>query len=105
MKSYLVEHGEACCADVFYSLKQELKRINQERIEIGDRRIRGCTYASFSKYFAWYKLLGLVEPTDRRERAVYDFLEQRQFYRLTAKGEAEEAAWRDPVRAAHPEFG
>jgi DNA-binding PadR family transcriptional regulator len=31
-------------------------------------------------------------------------LEKRTFYRLTPKGEAEEEAWRDPVRTVHPEF-
>ena len=51
------------------------------------------------------KLLGLVEPTDRREAAIYDFLEERVFYRLTDKGRAEVRAWEDPVRVAHPEFG
>jgi len=50
-------------------------------------------------------LLGLVEPIDRREPAIYGFLEERQFYRLTERGKAEEKAWQDPVRAAHPEFG
>jgi hypothetical protein len=45
-----------------------------------------------------------VEPIDRREPAIYDFLEERVFYRLTAKGKAEERAWEDPVRTVHPEF-
>jgi len=43
--------------------------------------------------------------TDKREPAIYDFLEERVFYRLTDKGKVEEEAWQDPVRAAHPEFG
>ena len=103
-KEYLFQHGEACCADVFYSLKEQLRRINQERLEIGDKPIRGCTYNSFAKYWHWFKLLGLIEPTDKTEPAVYEFLKHRQFYRLTARGEMEEVAWRDPVRAAHPEF-
>jgi hypothetical protein len=104
-KRYLQEHGEACAADVFYSLKQELKRINKERVEIGDKPIRGCTYNSFAKYWFWFKKLGLVEPTDKKEPAIYEFLKERAFYRLTDKGEAEEQAWYDPVRTAHPEFG
>ncbi|GAI54505.1 unnamed protein product, partial [marine sediment metagenome] len=41
----------------------------------------------------------------RQEPAVYDFLKPRQFYRLTAKGEAEEEGWADPLRTMHPEFG
>jgi hypothetical protein len=105
IKAYLMEHGQACCADVFYALKQNLKRINQERIMIGDKPIRGCTYNSFAKYWYWFKKLGLIESTDGSELSVYDFLKQRQFYRLTATGEGEEMAWNDPVRAAHPEFG
>ena len=96
---------EACCADVYYALSEELERLNKERIEIGEAPFRRPNYSSFSKYFHWFKLLGLVEPTDRREPAIYDFLEERVFYRLTDKGEAEEEAWQDPVRAAHPEFG
>ena len=104
-KKYFEKHGEACAADVFYALREDLERINKERVEIGDTPIRGCTYSSYSKYWHWFKLLELVEPTDRRERAIYDFLEERVFYRLTAKGRVEVSAWEDPVRAAHPEFG
>ena len=80
-------------------------RINRERLEIHEEPIRGGTYNSFAKYWHWFKLLGLIEPVDKREPAIYSFLEERQFYRLTAKGEAEEEAWQDPVRVAHPEFG
>ena len=104
-KQYFEKHGEACAADVFYALKEDLERINKERVEVGDRPIRGCTYNSYGKYWHWFKLLGLIEPTDRREPAIYDFLEERVFYRLTDRGKVEEAAWQDPVRAAHPEFG
>jgi len=103
-KQYFVKHGECCAADVFKTLKEDLERINRERVEIGEMPIRGSTYNSFAKYWHWFKLLRLIEPVDRREPAIYDFLEERQFYRLTAKGEAEEEAWQDPVRAAHPEF-
>jgi len=104
-KQYFEKHGEACCADVFHALKEDLRRINKERVEIGDRPIRGGTYNSYAKYWFWFRLLGLIEPVDRREPAVYDFLEERVFYRLTAKGRAEVGGWEDPVRAAHPEFG
>ncbi len=103
-KKYFVKHGEACAADVFYALREDLERINKERVEIGDMPIRGCTYSSYSKYWHWFKLLELIEPVDRREPAIYDFLEERQFYCLTARGRIEEAAWQDPVRAKHPEF-
>lgn len=103
-KSYLQEHGESCCADVFHALKEDLERINKERVEIGDKPIRGGSYNSFAKYWHWFKLLGLVESVDRREPAIYDFLEQREFYRLSDKGKVEEAAWEDPIAVAHPEF-
>jgi len=104
-KQYFVEHGVACAADIYYALSQEIERLNKERIEIGEKPFRRPNYSSFAKYFHWFKLLGLVESVDRREPAVYDFLEERQFFRLTARGEAEEKTWEDPVRTAHPEFG
>lgn len=104
-RSYLQQFGEACCADVFRALRDDLARINRARVEIGDRPIRGGTYNSYAKYWFWFLLLGLIEPVDRKEPAIYGFLKKRQFYRLTRKGEAEEQGWRDPVRTAHPEFG
>ena len=104
-KQYFEKHGEACAADVYYALSEEIERLNAARAEIGEAPFRRPNYSSFAKYFHWFKLLGLVEPTDRRERAIYDFLEERVFYRLTDKGKVEVRAWEDPVRAAHPEFG
>jgi len=104
-KQYFVEHGEACAADIYYALSQEIERLNKERIEIGEKPFRRPNYSSFAKYFHWFKLLGLVESIDKREPAIYDFLEERVFYRLTDKGKAEVKAWEDPVRVAHPEFG
>ena len=104
-RDYLMQHPESSCADVFHALRENLKVINKERVEIGERPIRGGTYNSYAKYWHWFKLLGLIEPVDRRESAIYDFLEEKQFYQLTTKGASEEAAWLDPVRAAHPEFG
>jgi DNA-binding PadR family transcriptional regulator len=101
-KQYFEKHGEACAADIYYALGQEIERLNKERIQIGEKPFRRPNYSSFAKCFHWFKLLGLIEPVDRREPAKYDFLEERQFYRLTDKGKAEEAAWQDPVRAAHP---
>ncbi len=105
VKRYFVEHDEACAADIYYALSEEIERLNVARAEIAESPFRRPNYSSFAKYFHWFKLLGLVEPTDRREPAIYDFLEQRVFYRLTDKGKAEVSAWEDPVRAAHPEFG
>jgi hypothetical protein len=103
-KQFLMEHGECCAADVFYALRENLEGINRERIETGEKPIRGDTYNSFAKYWHWFKLLGLVESVDRRESSIYPFLEERVFYRLTNRGKAEVEAWRDPVRVAHPEF-
>lgn len=103
-KQYLMEHGEACAADIFYTLRENLERINKLRIEIGEKPIRGSTYNSYAKYFFWYIQMGLVESTDRREPAIYNFLEQRHFYRLTDKGKTEVRAWEDPIAVAHPEF-
>ena len=104
-KQYFEKNVEACCADVFYALKEDLRRINRERVEIHEGPIRGGTYNSFAKYWHWFKLLGLIEPVNRAEPAIYDFLEERVFYRLTDRGKAEEQVWQDPVRAAHSKFG
>ena len=103
-KWYLTEHGEACAADIFYALRQNLERINKSRIEIGDKPIRGCTYNSFAKYWHWFKLLRLIEPVDKREAPIYNFLEERVFYHLTDKGKAEVRTWEDPIVVAHPEL-
>jgi len=104
IKKHFEEHPETCCADAYYDLSQQIESLNKERIEIGEKPFRRPNYSSFAKYFHWFKLLGLVEPIDRREPAIYDFLEERVFYRLTAKGKAEERAWEDPVRTVHPEL-
>ena len=103
-KQYLLEHEEACAADIFYALRENLERINKLRIEIKEKPIRGPTYNSYAKYFFWFIMMGLVEPTDRHEPAIYDFLEERHFYRLTDKGKAEVRGWEDPIVVAHPEF-
>jgi len=103
-KKYFEKHGEACAADIYYDLSREIERLNKERIEIGEKPFQRPNYSSFAKHFHWFKLMGLVEPVDRRETTIYDFLEECVFYRLTDKGKAELEAWQDPVRAAHPEF-
>jgi hypothetical protein len=103
-KQYLMAHGEACAADVFYALQENLEGINRLRIEIGEKPIRGCTYNSYAKYFFWFILMGFVEPIDKHEPAIYHFLQERHFYRLTEKGKTEVRAWEDPIAVAHPEF-
>jgi len=104
-KQYFVQHVEVCVADIYRALSEEIERLNKERVEIGEKPFQRPNYSSFARYFHWFKLLGLVEQTDRREPAIYDFLQKRVFYRLTDKGIVEEQAWQDPVRTAHPEFG
>jgi len=103
-KQYFVEHGEACCAGIYFALSQEIERLNKERIEIGEKPLRRPNYSSFARYFHWFLILSLIERTDRQEPAIYDFLKPRQFYRLTAKGQAEEGGWADPLRTLHPGF-
>jgi len=104
-KKYFEKHGEACAADIYYALSEEIEHLNKERIEICEKPFQRPNYSSFSRYFHWFLILKLIERTDRREPAIYDFLEERVFYTLTDKGKAEVRAWEDPVRAAHPEFG
>jgi len=103
-KQYFEKHGEACAADIYYALSQEIERLNKERIEIGEKLLRRPNFSSYSRYFHWFLLLGLIERIDRREPAIYPFLRQKQFYCLTAAGSAEVQAWADPVRFRHPEF-
>jgi len=104
-KQYFVEYGDACAADIYYALSREIERLNRVRIEIGEKPFQRPNYSSFARYFHWFLMLELIERTDRREPAIYHFLKKRVFYRLTSKGASEEAAWLDPVRTAHPEFG
>lgn len=105
-KRYFVEHGgEGCAADIFYALSEEIERLNVARVEIDEAPFRRPNYSSFSRYFHWFLILKLIERTDKREAAIYDFLQKRVFYILTAKGRAEVNGWEDPVRTAHPEFG
>ena len=103
-KQYFVEHEEACCADIYRALSDDIERLNQERIEINERPFRRPNYSSFSRYMHWFLILGLIERIDRREPAIYDFLQKRVFYKLTEKGKSAIKPWEDPVRAAHPEF-
>lgn len=103
-KRYFVEHGEACCADIYYALSRQIEDLNAERIVAGEKPLRRPNYSSYSRYFYWFVLLGLLERIDRREPAIYPFLRQRQFYTLTTLGRAEVRAWEDPVRFRHPKF-
>ncbi len=103
-KQYFEKHGESCAADIYRALSEEMERLNQERIEIGEKPFRRPNYSSFSRYMHWFLILGLIERTDRRESAIYDFLQEKVFYTLTKNGKAEVRAWEDPIGVAHPEF-
>ena len=61
---------------------------------------RGPLVFPFTRQRGWQ----LIERTDKREPAIYDFLQKRVFYRLTDEGKAEVSAWEDPITAVHPEF-
>jgi len=39
-QQYFVKNGEACAADIYRALSEEIERLNQERIEIGERPFR-----------------------------------------------------------------
>ena len=103
-KQYFVENGAACAADIYHTLSEEIEHLNSERVEIGEKPLRRPNYSSFSRYFHWFLILGLIERTDRREPSIYRFLQRRVFYRLTDRGRSEVRAWEDPVRTLHPEF-
>jgi DNA-binding PadR family transcriptional regulator len=103
-KQYLIERGETYGADIYRALSDNIERLNQERIEIGEKPFRRPNYSSFCRYFHWFLMLGLVERTGKREPAIYSFLQKRVFFRLTDKGKAEIKAWEDPIAVVHPEF-
>ena len=48
-KQYFEKHGEACAADIYYALSQEIERLNKERVEIGEKPFRRPNYSSFSR--------------------------------------------------------
>ena len=101
-KRFFVEHDEACAADIYYALSEEIERLNAARAEIEEAPFRRPNYSSFSRYFHWFLILGLIERTDKKEPAIYVFLQERVFYRMTAKGKAEVTAWEDPISVRHP---
>ena len=103
-KRFFVEHDEACAADIYYALSEEIERLNAARAEIEEAPFRRPNYSSFSRYFHWFLILGLIERTDKKEPAIYGFLQERVFYRMTDKGKAEVTAWEDPISVRHPEF-
>lgn len=104
IKKYFSEHSEACAADIYHALGDEIISLNEDRVTIGEKPLRRPNYSSFSRYFHWFEILGLIEHTGKTEPAIYKFLREKVFYRLTEKGKAESKAWLDPVAATHPEF-
>jgi hypothetical protein len=103
-KQYFGKHNEACAADIYHALSENIEKLNEERIGIGEKPLRRPNYSSFARYMHWFALMGLIVRTERREAAIYSFLQKRVFYRLTDKGKTEVKAWADPVRKAHPEL-
>lgn len=103
-KKYLIQNNEACAADIYSALSAEIVQLNNERAEIEEKPFRRPNYSSFSRYFHWFLILGLITRTGRFEVSQYAFLKKRVYYKLTELGKAEEQAWLDPVRAAHPEY-
>ena len=45
-KQYFVEHGEACAADIYRAMSEEIERLNKERIDIGEKPFRRPNYSS-----------------------------------------------------------
>ena len=104
IRQYFGKHKEVCAADIYRALSEEIERLNIERVQIEEKPIRRPNYSSFNRYMHWFAILKLIERTDKREPAIYNFLQQRVFYRLTSKGKSETKAWQDPIAATHPEF-
>lgn len=104
IKQHLTEHAEASAADVYRALAERIELLNKERITAGDQPLRRPNYSSFSRYVHWFLILGLIERTGKEAPASYDFLHKKVFLRLTNKGKSETDAWKDPIRASHPEF-
>ena len=102
-KQYFEKHGEACASEIYRALSRAIEHLNEERVYIGETRIRRPNYSSFNRYAHWFLILGLIERTGRSEPARYNFLRNRVFYRLTEKGRSESRAWEDPIGAVHPE--
>ena len=102
--NYFLKHGEACVSEIYRALSRAIEHLNEERVYIGETRIRRPNYSSFNRYAHWFLILGLIERTGRSEPARYNFLRNRVFYRLTEKGRSESRAWEDPIGALHPEY-
>ena len=103
IRNYFFKHGEAYIAEIYRALSRAIEHLNEERVYIGETRIRRPNYSSFNRYAYWFLILGLIERTGRSEPARYNFLRNRVFYRLTEKGRSELRAWEDPIGAVHPE--
>ena len=50
-KQYFEKHGEACAADIFHALSENIEKLNEERIGIGEKPFRRPNYSSFCRYF------------------------------------------------------
>lgn len=111
IKEYLVEHEEGSVSDIYKGYCGSLP-IPAPKTPFAYRRKRSPfapTYASFARYFHFFKQLGLVElvldmetgnpkaepPGDVAE-ALWDKIQWKHFYRLTPKGALQIEMWQDP---------
>src|SRR3989304_2984427 len=90
--AYFQEQGEGCAAGIFAALNENLEILNEERLQIGETKIRKPTYASFLRYLRWFVALRLLEKTGRHEPAKRPFLKDRVYYRLTEAGRRDQVA-------------
>jgi len=71
---------------------------------------RGGTYASFARFFHWYKQLGYIEATGEQESSSVkggadQLTSPRVYYRITGTGMgASMYQWGDPIATLHPEW-
>jgi DNA-binding PadR family transcriptional regulator len=101
-RGYFLKHHETCAAEIYSAMSESLEHLNEERIFLEEKPIRRPNYNSFSRYFHYFLILGLIERTGRQEPAAYPFLKKKVYYRLTHKGRTELRPWQDPVRSANP---
>ena len=47
IEQYFEKHPEACAADIYRSLTEKIKALNEERVWIGDTPLRRPNYSSF----------------------------------------------------------
>ena len=112
IKKTLLEVGESSVRDLHFTLRQEIKQLNEDRRDKGECAYRAPTYENFGKYFRNCRALGLVVLVSE-EPAGGDLLSIKKVdgeaivvpstirtFALTDKGRAEpiEGMWADPIK-------